>query len=65
MNEIRISKNTYSHCNYTDKVLIVYLNIIKENGKNYFYVCDKNFGIQESKDGQCYIVKTIEKGKSE
>lgn len=65
MNEIRINKNTYSHCNYTDSVLIVYLNIIKENGKNYFYVCDKDFGIRESEDKQCYIVKPIKKDKGE
>ena len=64
MNEIRINKDVYSHCRTTD-VLIVYLKNKKRNGKNYFYLCDKDFGLQESEDKQCYIAKLSTKGKGE
>ena len=63
MNELtKIDKNIYSHFIITD-VLIVYLKTLKPNGKNYFYICDKYFGLQESDDKKCYIVKLAQKGK--
>lgn len=66
MNEfiVKINKTQYSHCMLKD-VLIVYLKEKKPNGKNYFYLCDKDFGIRESEDKECYEIKLTQKGKSE
>lgn len=64
MFEIKFDKSLYSHCDIRD-VLIVYLKTKRANGKNKFYICDKTFGMQESEDRTCYVVKLLEKGKSE
>jgi hypothetical protein len=53
-------KSLYSHKIISD-VLIVYLKTKKANGKNYFYICDKDFGLQES--GDDYVVQLATKGK--
>lgn len=64
MFEIKFDKSLYSHCSITD-VLIIYLKEKRQNGKNRFYICDKDYGMKESQDGMCYVVKLLEKGKSD
>jgi len=53
-------KSIYSHKIISD-VLIVYLKTKKQNGKNYFYLCDKEFGLQEK--GNDYIILLSQKDK--
>ena len=61
MNEIKFNKEHFSHYTISD-VLIVYLKEKKANGKNYFYICDKEYGLRESEDKKCYVVKLSHKG---
>lgn len=62
-NEMIINKDIYSHCVIKPDVIIVYLVVKNQMGKSRFYICDKKFGVRETRDGKSLIVKLSTKKK--
>lgn len=62
MNKLRIKKENVLYMEDTDVIKII-LTSKKPNGKNNFFLCDKESGIKE--DDNYYYVTLSVKGKSE